>query len=303
MSGNTLLLLGLVGCAGLVVITLVTSRFLKSEPPPPPPPPPPAAETSVTGTLRYTEGFFKANLDDDTKQYGLPPVDVATLAQPLAYANELGSPKKLKPDRDTLETPHLKLATHTVKEWATTPSGQSYRFEHIFLDITNKTQKPLAYRVKTDIEHPERCRSKGNMQHNALALAPGETVKRTECLWRPGALLTVAAIEVIELGDLGYHYVSRLPPGQVLLDERTAGGHQPPKGKGCAFVPWRDISASAKAANGTGWADVIDFYARHDCDDYSFWSGYKRWTAPGKLPSRAEGGAVAAMPAPADLGR
>jgi len=35
---------------------------------------------------------------------------------------------------------------------------------------------------------------------------------------------------------------------------------------------------------------VIDFYARHNCDEYSFFRGYRRWTAPGSLPARATAG-------------
>jgi hypothetical protein len=38
---------------------------------------------------------------------------------------------------------------------------------------------------------------------------------------------------------------------------------------------------------------VIDFYARHDCAEYSFWAGYKRWLSPGTLPSRPMKVAVA----------
>jgi hypothetical protein len=299
MSPNTLLAVGLVGCAALVVVALTASRFLKKEPPPPPPPPPPAAENTVTGLLRYTEGFYKASLDDDFKKLGVPKIDVTALAKPLVYADETKQVKKttLKADRDVVETPHLKVSTHTVKEWAMTSSGQGFRYEHILLEITNRSDKPIAYHVITDIDHPEKCKSKGAIQHNAIALKPGETVRRTECLWKPGATLSLKRLEVLELNDLGYYYVSRLQPTQVLLDERTAAGHEPPKGtKLCAFVPWREIQ-SAAAGDNTSWEDVMDFYARHNCDEYSFWRGYHRWTTPGALPSHAS--EATAPPTPA----
>jgi len=289
MSPNTLLAVGLGACAALVVIALAASRFLKSEPPPPPPPPPPTAENTVIGVLRYTEGFYKAALDDDFKRYGVAPIPLAELTHPLAYSDELKEARKLKADRDTLETAHLKLATHTRKEWATTADGQGFRYEHIILEITSKSDRPIAYRVDTTIEHPEKCRTKGSIPHNALALRPGERIERTECLWRPGATLTVKSVEVLGLTDLGYYYVSQLEPSQVLVDARTAAGHQVPKGaKQCPFVPWREIEEASKS--GTGWADVIDFYARHNCNEpggYSFYRGYKRWTSPGSLPSHA----------------
>jgi len=297
MSPNTLLGVGLAACAALVVIALVASRFLASEPPPPPPPPPPATATTVTGVLRYTEGYYKAELDEDAKRLGLPAPDLATMAKPLPYFDETGAARRMKPEHDTLETPHLRLTTNVSKEWAMTPGGQGFRYEHIILNITNRGDRALAFNVRTSIGKGTRCREKGHMLYNALALEPGQTESRTECLWAPGSYLTVEKIEVIELGKLGYHYVSKLPPTQVLIDERIAGGHQPPKAdKTCAFVPWREVQAAHE--HGAGWADVIDFYARHNCDEYSFWQGYRRWTAPGSLPSHPVAGGPAAPSSP-----
>jgi len=294
MSGNTLLGLGLLLCGAVVVVALVGSRFLKSDPPPPPPPPPPSAEKTVTGILRFTEGFYKAQLDDDTKRFGLPPVTVAELAKPLPYAVELAKPKRLKADHDKLETDSLRLQTHVRKEWAMTANGQGFKYEHMILEITNKLDRPVAYLVETSVPKPEKCKSKGAMPHNAVVLGPLESLQRTECLWNPGMELTIKRIETLALTDLGYQYVSRLVPQQILLDDRTSAGHTPAKGqKPCAFIPWRDIQADATAKTG-GWDDVIDFYARHNCDEYSYWRGYQRWTAPGALPSRAEN-----TPAPA----
>ena len=296
MSPNAVLGLGLAVCGVVVVIALVTARFFKSEPPPPPPPPPPTAEATVTGQLRYTEGFYKAQLEDDAKLYGIPKVDPQAIAQPLAYANELEAPRTLKSEHDGFETPHLKLAAHTIKEWATTGNGQGFKYEHLVLEITNRSDKPLAYRVETSVDHPEKCKTKGSIPHNSIALKPGETLRRTECLWHPGMTMRVNGVEVLELHDLGYYYVSRLQPTQVLLDERTATGHVVPKGNLCSFVPWREIQ-TASDTKLAGWGDVMDFYARHNCDEYSFFRGYKRWTSPGTLP--AHGGGEATAPAAA----
>ncbi len=165
----------------------------------------------------------------------------------------------------------------------------------MILEITNKTDRALAYRVDTAVEHPEKCKSQGAILHNAIALKPGETLRRTECLWRPGAMLTIKRVETLELPPISYYYVSRLVPTQILLDERTALGHEENKVRPCQFVPWRDIAASAKTS-GTEWGDVLDFYARHNCDEYSFWRGYHRWTTAGTLPSRAPAGTTAPSP-------
>ena len=81
----------------------------------------------------------------------------------------------MKVERDALETPHLKIATRVIKEWARTPSGQGFKYEHIVLSITNRTDKPVAYYVPTTVSHPENCQSQGAIEHNAIALKPGET--------------------------------------------------------------------------------------------------------------------------------
>jgi hypothetical protein len=227
-------------------------------------------------------------LEEDAKQYDVPAPDLAKLAEPLAYFNELDRPRTLKEKRDVLETNHLRLTARVAKEWATTPTGQGFRFEHLLLTITNKTDKTLAYRIETTLPHPDKCKSKGALGHNALALKPGETLERTECLWHPGVFLTVQQVEVMELpSGLSYYYISRLAPGQLLMDERTSMGHEVRGNpKPCGFVPWREIRAGSERS-GTQWADIIDFYARHNCDEYSFFQGYHRLEKKGVLPIHA----------------
>jgi len=284
-SANLMLALGLVGCVAAVVLALVGSSYFR-KPPPPPAPIAPTATGPVlaTGNLKYTEGFFKNGLEEDFKKFEVKPVPLMQLALPNVYAEELSTPRKLKLDKEVVETPHIRITTRVEKQWAITGSGQGFKYEHQLLEITNKSDKFLAYRVSTAVDQPEKCRTKGAMPHNAIALRPGETVRRTECLWRKDLSLTLRRIEVLELNnELSYLYVSRLLPTQILLDERTAAGHTIPKGKGCSMVPWREIQAMG--GQGSNWADVLDFYARHNCDEYSFWRGYKRWAEPGSLPA------------------
>lgn len=295
-SSNATLAMGLAGMVVVVGLAWVGMKALTAKKPPPAvPPPAPPAVNLVTGNLKFTAGFYKAQVDDDLKAFGLKPMAIADVAAPLPYFDELDAPRKLKPEKDSLETAHLRITTKVQKEWATQGSGQGFRFEHAFVEITNKSDKHIAYRVSTRVEQPDRCKSKGAVKHNAIALAPGQTVRRTECLWRKDLGLMVNRIEVLELSPLGYYYVSRLLPAQVLLDERTAAGHETPKGKQCLFVPWREISSMA--GERSSWADVMDFYARHNCDEYAFYKGYHRWSEPGSLPSYAASGN--AEPAPA----
>ena len=288
LSANAMLAIGLVLCAGLVIVTLLGTRFLKDTPPPPPMPVAAPAEHSVNTTLKFTEGYYKATVEEDAKKLKLPTPELSAMTAPLPFFDELDAPRSMKPEKDVIETPHLRIATQVSKEWSMTGSAQRMRVEHIMLSITNKSAKPVAYRVDTFMPESARCKSKGAILQNAVALKPGETMRRTECIWSKGYALDVKQIQVIELSDLGYFYVSRLIPTQALLDERYTAGHEPPnKLKPCTFVPWREIRTAAEPKDGVRWGDVIDFYARHDCDEYSFFPSYRRWTAAGPLPAQA----------------
>jgi hypothetical protein len=234
----------------------------------------------VTLLLRYTDAYYRSVLDEDAKRFGLQPPDPAALAAPLAHSVELTHARPLKIG-ESFETEHLKIGAHAIKEWAVNGDNQGFRAGHLVLSISNRTRRPLAYRVDTVVSHPEHCRTKGAIPHNAVALGPGATAERTECVERSGDKLSVTRVEVIELPPIGLPYVSKLDPSQIGLDPRTSDGHVPPGGKACRFIPRREIESS-----GAGWADVIDFYARHDCDEYTFFAGYRFRDRPGPLPAR-----------------
>lgn len=295
MSPNVMLALGLAACGGLVVVALLATRFF-SKPEQPHVVAPVAAPVAqaVNTTLKFTPGYYRATVEEDAKRYKIRPPSNEVLAAPLPYSEELSSPRTMRPGKDQIDTPHLHLAAHVSKEWSTTGTAQSLRVEHLILSITNKSDRPIAYRVETRLPDAARCKNKAALAHNAIALRPGETVQRSECMWGKNISFEVTQIQVLELTDLGYFYASRLLPAQVLLDERSTAGHVPPdKLKPCSFIPWRDIRAAADVKGGPGtaveWADVLDFYARHNCDEYTFYPTYRRWTAPATLPAQPHG--------------
>ena len=81
--------------------------------------------------------------------------------------------------------------------------------------------------------------------------------------------------------------MSRLPANPTLYDPRTAAGHVPLAGALCPQTfSWREIQEGLEKKQ-IGWKDVIDFYARHNCDEYSFFKGYRfRTGASDPLPAR-----------------
>ncbi len=297
-SANVLLATGLGACVGLIAGALFflhganQRRQVNEALPPssaaPAKDPMAIAPSPSSAQMRYKPAYYQAVVEEDAKRFGIAKPSDEELRQSFRYSEEIPvrAPHRMKAEKDTYETPHLRLSTHMVKEWALSSSGQGFRFEHTVLDITNYSDHPVAYRVETSVDHPEKCHSKGAIGQNAIALLPGETISRTECLWHTGAEVTLQRVEVLEVPRLGYYYASRLTPSQVLGDTRTSAGHQPPAkaGKPCTFVPWREIEQGVLAGK-LEWADVMDFYSRHNCDEYSFWIGYKRSIEPRDVPA------------------
>jgi len=256
-----------------------------SPPPPPSPPQPPPPIEQTTGELKYSPTIYQALVEQDAKKWNLTVPTMEELSQPIPYFDEIRGDRVMKPGKP-IETRHLKIELVIDKRQATV-DGQSFRTDHLVLKITNKTDKFLAYRVATTIPKIANCTTKGDIPHNAIVLSPNRMIERSECLHRDDVNITLGAVEVMELGALSATYVSRLPPTLVLYDARTAAAHVPLAQPMCRqTVNWQEIRAGVEN-NQFDWKDLIDFYARHSCDEYTFFKGYRlREKAEDPLPAR-----------------
>lgn len=246
---------------------------------PPPRPAPPPTERELVTNYRFKETFFHAVIDEDSAKFKIPKITLEDLRKPNVYRSEFNGAQRLGVGR-TLVTKSLSLKALKQRLWIG-QEGQSLRATHLVLQLTNKTDRHLAYRVAT--RSSGSCRGKGHLPHNAIAIAPGESIERTECLLR-AANTQIEQVEVMELTPLGYHYASRLDPERLQYDSRTSGGHDYAGHAPCRMIPWRQIRSAIKQEEAR-WYDVIDFYARHNCDEYTFPVGY-RWSdkGPAQLP-------------------
>ena len=229
---------------------------------------------------------------EDARNARVMTFNVEAMKRPFPLFKEFTGKKKLKAGQK-METDHLRLEVK-IEKLMVGGEGAGVTASHVILVITNKTDKYLAYRVITT--PPGKHQNKGTAAHNAIAIKPGESLGRTESLPpdEEKVSLTVRSVEVMEIPALGYHYISRLEPLRLRYDPRTSEGHSPPgKLPQCMIFPWRilfDLYEKKEAA----WYDVIDFYARHDCNRYSYFKGYK-WTegGPERVPARPPGAAQA----------
>lgn len=285
MDGKTLAIA--VGMTGVAAIAVGTLALYAGGPPDAPerPKAPPPPEQLMNSELRYSPTVYRALIEQDAKQFGVPVPKLETLVQPNAYFEELKSRRKLKA-RSTFETRHLRLTLEVVKHQARL-SGQAFSSDHLVLRIENRTPRYLAYRVATSVSDKHKCLTKGDLAHNALVLEPNQTITRSECLYRSDENVELTHVEVMELPALSAYYVSRLPPNPMLYDARTAAGHVPLHGEPCPQTfSWRDIKEGIDTRE-FGWRDVIDFYARHHCSEYSFFTAYRYRSDPSApLPAR-----------------
>ena len=287
-NANRPLFLAVLGAALLLLLAVIGTRLARRPAPPPPPPPPTQSPRPATQVLRQSPGYYQALLEEDAGKAGLPVPTVLEMGAPFVHTVELDgrAPRLLAPGQ-SFDTAHLRLTVVVDKLWAQGPGGQGFRFDHLVLRIENLTDRHLAYRVDTDLRPSDDCAKRGALPHDAMVLLPGATIRRSECLYHPKQQLVVTGVEVVALPPLAARYASRLDPSLIGLDPRPAAGHVPVGGPICRFIPWRDLEA-----DGAAFRDVVDFYGRHNCDEYTFVRGHRVREAPGPLP----------IVAPPDLG-
>lgn len=277
---DKLMILILSGAAfALVLAVLIGRRLVAVSPPPPPRPAEVDGGQAPAPDPRCGAIYYAALLKDAAQKHQIPEPTLAQLQQPLPGGTEFRGARLLRPGKDALDTPHLRISAQVSKLEAT-DGAQGFRADHLVLSITNKGTTPLAYRVLTRMSDPDKCSLKADLPHNAIALRPRETVRRTECLYHPRLTVAVLQVDAYELTELGHRFLSRLVPVEGgPFDMRVARGHERGEIPPCRSLPWRDLDESTDV-----WLTVIDFHARHDCDEYTLPRGYKPFTVPGALP-------------------
>jgi hypothetical protein len=142
---------------------------------------------------------------------------------------------------------------------------------------------PVAYRVVTSPPDAGRCSAKVDLPHNALVLRPRQTLQRSECLLGDKQTLVVTQVDAYEVTELGYYYLSRVDPVYgAAFDRRVASGHDAGGQAPCTGMSWTQLATA-----GDSFRTLVDFYARHDCDEYALPPGYQPFKKPGDLPACA----------------
>ncbi|MCB9555690.1 MAG: hypothetical protein H6707_06265 [Deltaproteobacteria bacterium] len=237
------------------------------------PDPGPAPERQLTGSLaaKHAAADFRDAVTERARQAGMPGFPLEELAAATHFRREFSGRQLLKGGKK-LTTHSLQLSAHRRKIWVGL-EGQRVRLMHILLIVKNRTNRPLAYRIITRASRS--CDKRAILRHNMFALGPREQLVRAECTG--SGPFVVQRIETLSLSRLGYHFVSRLSPDAFGLSSALNDAHITGKLPPCRLLPQR-LLARTLAQDANGWRDIIDFYARHDCDRYNFYAGY-HWRA------------------------
>lgn len=267
-----------VGAAAAVVVVLLASwRFGYEHELPPKPPKP---EATIAGAREFSQaversaGAYAAYLERDSETFGLRLApNVRDMSRVFAHRRD--EPRRTsKPGDPPLRAAGLRLEVKVQR----VAGGK-----HLVLAITNESDHFVAYRIDTrPTRGQRRCKGKRALEHNAIALAPRQTVVRTECTYRRGGALEIRAVETVQLPELGYLYVSGARPAVLGLDERTAAGHRPAAERmSCHMVATAAVQRGLESGRVT-WRDLVDFYARHRCLTYHFPIGYEAFQRDGE---------------------
>lgn len=218
---------------------------------------------------------FEEGLAADAAAFGIAAVDLASVRRPQAYANELPQALAVAAGK-SWRSPHLEIRVG-IERVTYQQHGATVAANHVIATVTNISAVPLAYRVVMASAERGRCEIRGSRMHNAMALQPGESAEVVVCAG--SGAVRLEKVEVLETTALGQRYLSQIPPQAAGADEVTAAAHRPRDPvEMCSQIDAVALAHQIRAGV-IAWADLVDFYSRHNCHRYAFVPGYRRATA------------------------
>ncbi len=227
----------------------------------------------------YSPLVYKSEVEHDCDELAIAKASIDELS--AVFPDDVSAPKRLLAAGTSLDTEDLHISLR-IEPLSVATSAGSIETPHLVLDIQNRTDHAVAYRVDTSINaSAQTCVAKADYKHDAIALLPHETQSRTECVAGNESAITVDRVESIRIPLLSYYYVSKVNPADIGENRLVTRGHQPPHGVLCQ-VP--DSANRALERGRATWRDIIDFYSRHNCSKYSFFLGYKAFQTANERP-------------------
>ena len=209
----------------------------------------------------------KTNIQKLWEKKGLTE-DLAPLAKPLKRFSESALPVVLKTKSPTYKNAYVSVTLNISEK--NYKMGNNDRFA-VTTSIKNLTSGHLAYRVVTE-KTPSfvECLSPmGRHMSHGFILKPGEEVERFEgCAFSPKISLKIPTVQVMVLPPAAFVTLARItiPLG---LSPRLEKSHRPykiHKLPPCPIYAEKARFNKEIAKNAVAWFDIMDFFARHDCE-------------------------------------
>ncbi len=266
--------LGVAGGALALVAALVALRFC-GVPPLPPKPPRPAAVNNPQAVAKRinakTEAYMQG-VERDALRAGVATPTLADMGRPITYERSVER-RVIVPGKPAIEVAGLRISAATQRV-----DGELL----LVLVIDNPGPAPRAYLIATEVGGgTSACAGRRQPPYNGMVVAAQGREIRSECAYHSGSELYVSRVESAVLTPLQAFYVSRVGPGAVGVDERVTRGHKPSLPSGidiCNLVMSQSVRSSLEDGS-MGWRDLVDFYARHNCDSYQYIQGYQAFEA------------------------
>ncbi|MGE0867488.1 MAG: hypothetical protein AB7P03_02920 [Kofleriaceae bacterium] len=258
-----------VAAAGVVMVaTMAAVRFCGSIPLPDKPAPPSRSpvQSQFASPVVYQDFLAK-----DAAFAGVATPTLEQMSRKLAFRADEAR-HVIEPGQPPLTLAGLELSAQK-------------KDRSLVLAIRNVTDTALAYTVvSTPAPNSSACASARPTALNAMALTPGETVTRVECVWRTNTAIVVSRVETAEVLPLQAWYLSMVPPTKVGIPERVARAHQPPpKTELCSPVMAQALRTGLERGQ-IVWRDLVDFFARHRCATYQFPLNYRAFRSDNERP-------------------
>jgi hypothetical protein len=259
--------------AAVVIVSLVVAYVRFSRPVSlPPKPPPPAAGAPASEQLEHlaeSVESWRRFIAQDAAAAGLKTPSPTEMARKLRHRVD-DEPRTIAPGEPAIEAAGLRITAGVADD----DGGRKL----LTLTIENLVDSDLAYHVVTDPRPSSAsCAQRSILSYNATVVHRGGKEVRSECGYRNGMSLRIERIETVELVPLMALYVSRLPPAALGADARLTRGHHPDLPSGwtvCTTVASQSVRTEIEQGE-IAWRDLVDFYARHRCETYSFPEGYR----------------------------
>ena len=242
------------------------------------------AEFEAPKSVEEYAALYEAHVAKASKLAGIPPLALAELRKPNAYYNPVSrsSPKILGPSKSMREGPltlKVRVSTLSIDRRNIRSKGL-----HTILDIHNTGSVPLAYRLLMRKADGGECMSPALINYDAIVIEPDQHFEISVCSGQQK--VEIIDLRMLEVTQLGALWLRQLPPQALGLIGMAARAHDPGPGVYHCTEDAAELTRAIEEGE-IAWEDIVDYYSRHDCALYPWWSAYERAEQP-----------LASLPAP-----